>query len=136
MPGCLLEDEMHPDDRKYHKEHCWALIRDKKAVIGISDHAQKSLGDIVYIELPELDSMVDVGDEIGEIESAKATADIISPLTGTITLVNENLDDSPESINDDPYENGWIAEIELSDPDELDDLMDSSDYARFVEDEN
>ncbi len=127
---------MHPDDRRYHNEHMWAKPEGGKALIGITDHAQKSLGDIVYIELPEPGATVDAGAEISEIGSAKATASMIAPVSGTVLLVNEELDDSPETINNDPYEKGWIAEIELSDPSELDDLMDSGDYERFVEEES
>ena len=127
---------MHPDDRRYHKEHTWAKPDGNKAIIGITDHAQESLGDIVYIELPEPDATVESGVEISEIESTKATASVIAAVSGTILLINENLDDTPETINSDPYEKGWIAEIEMSDPSELDDLMDSGDYERFVEEES
>ncbi len=126
---------MHPDDRKYHKEHTWAKISGNRALVGITDHAQDSLGDIVFIELPEVDSTVDAGVEVTEIESTKATASAISPLSGTIVRINEDLDDSPEIINEAPYDNGWIFELELSDAAEADDMMDSSDYARFVEEE-
>ena len=127
---------MHPDDRRYHKEHMWAKPEDGKALIGITDHAQKSLGDIVYIELPEPEAAVEAGVEISEIESARTTASVIAPVSGTVLLINEDLDDSPETINSDPYDKGWIAEIELSDPSELDELMDSGDYERFVEEES
>ena len=127
---------MHPDDRRYHKEHTWAKPQGNRALIGITDHAQQSLGDIVYIELPEPDTTVDAGVEIAEIESTKATASVIVPVSGTVVRINEELDDTPETMNEDPYEKGWIAEIELSDPSELDDLMDSTDYERFVEEEN
>ncbi|MCK4910894.1 MAG: glycine cleavage system protein GcvH [Thermodesulfovibrionales bacterium] len=127
---------MHPDDRRYHKEHTWAKAQGNKARIGITDHAQEALGDIVFIELPEIELPVEAGVDISEIESTKATASVIVPVSGTILAVNEDLDDSPEIMNEDPYEKGWIAEIELSDPSELEDLMDSSDYERFVEEES
>ena len=126
---------MHPDDRKYHKEHTWAKISGNRALVGITDHAQESLGDIVFIELPEVESSVEAGVDVAEIESTKATASVISPLSGRITRINELLDDSPEIINEAPYDNGWIFELELNDPSEADDLMDSSDYAQFVEEE-
>ncbi len=126
---------MHPDDRKYHKEHTWAKISGNRALVGITDHAQDSLGDIVFIELPEVDSTVEAGVEVTEIESTKATASVISPLSGTIIRINEDLDDSPEIINEAPYDNGWIFELELLDAGEAEDMMDSSDYARFVEEE-
>ena len=127
---------MHPDDRRYHKEHTWAKAQGNKARIGITDHAQEALGDIVFIELPELELTVEAGVDISEIESTKATASVIVPVSGTILAVNEDLGDSPEIMNEDPYEKGWVAEIELSDPSELEDLMDSSDYERFVEEES
>ena len=126
---------MHPDDRKYHKEHTWAKISGNRALVGITDHAQESLGDIVFIELPEVDSSVEAGVDVAEIESTKATASVISPLSGRITRINEDLDDSPEIINEAPYDNGWIFELELLDAAEAEDMMDSSDYARFVEEE-
>lgn len=126
---------MHPDDRRYHKEHTWTKAQGNKARVGITDHAQEALGDIVFIDLPELELTVEAGVDISEIESTKATASVIVPVSGTILAVNEDLGDSPEIMNEDPYDKGWIVEIEMSDPSELEDLMDSSDYERFVEDE-
>ncbi len=124
---------MNPDDRLYHKEHTWAKIEDGKARIGITDYAQESLGDIVYVELPEVDSEVEAGDKIGDIESTKATSDVISPVTGTVLEVNEELVDAPEIINEDPYEKGWIALIKLSE--EPKDLMEVGDYEKYIEEE-
>lgn len=126
---------MNPDDLKYHKEHTWARISGNKATIGITNHAQKALGDIVYIDLPELDTLADADSEISEIESTKATSSVISPVSGTVIEINEDLSDSPEIINEDPYDRGWIAVLEMSNPSELDDLMDSEDYGKLVEKE-
>lgn len=126
---------MNPDDLKYHKEHTWLKVTGKKATMGITDYAQDSLGDIVYIDLPEVDSDVEVNSEIGEIESTKATSSLIAPVTGRIVEVNEDLSESPEIINEDPYGKGWIAIIELDDTSELEDLMDSSEYLKYVEEE-
>ncbi len=126
---------MNPDDLKYHKEHTWVKVSGRKATIGITDYAQDALGDIVYIDLPEVDMDVEINSEIGEIESTKATSSIIAPVSGKVTEVNEDLSESPETINEDPYGKGWIAIIELEDASEPDDLMDASEYTKYVEEE-
>jgi glycine cleavage system H protein len=126
---------MNPDDLKYHKEHTWIKVSGRKATIGITDYAQDALGDIVYIDLPEVDMDVEINSEIGEIESTKATSSIIAPVSGKVTEVNEDLSESPETINEDPYGKGWIAIIELEDASEPDDLMDASEYTKYVEEE-
>ena len=127
---------MNPDDVKYHKEHTWVRVSGKKGTIGITDFAQDALGDIVYIGLPDLDSTVEANAEISEIESTKATSSVISPISGKILEVNEDLSDSPEIINEEPYDKGWIAVIELEDLSELDELMDSTEYGKYVEEES
>ncbi|MBI3354562.1 MAG: glycine cleavage system protein GcvH [Nitrospirae bacterium] len=126
---------MSPDDLKYHKEHSWARIEGKKATIGITNYAQETLGDIVYIELPDVDTEVDKDSEIAEIESTKATSPIIAPVTGKIVRVNEELSENPEIINGDPYEKGWIAVIEISDAKEIEDLLDAEAYDKYVAEE-
>lgn len=127
---------MNPEDLRYHKEHCWVKVSGNRATIGITDYAQDALGDIVYIDLPEMDTEVEANGEIGEIESTKATSSLISPVSGVVVEVNEELADSPEIINEDPYGKGWIAVIEMDDPSELDDLMDAKEYEKFVEEES
>lgn len=124
-----------PEDLKYHKEHTWVRVSGKKATIGITDYAQDQLGDIVYIDLPDVDSEIEKDAEFSEIESTKATSSVIAPVSGTIIEVNEELDEAPEIINEEPYGKGWIAIVEMSDPTELDDLMDASDYQSYVEEE-
>jgi len=126
---------MNPDDLKYHKEHIWTRISGKKVTIGITDYAQDALGDIVYVDLPEVDTDVEANSEIGEIESTKATSAIVSPITGRVAEVNDDLSESPEVINEDPYGKGWIAVIEVEDVSETDDLMDSTEYTKFIEEE-
>ena len=126
---------MNPDDLKYHKEHTWVKVSGKKATIGITDYAQNALGDIVYIDLPEVDIDFETNTEIGEIESTKATSSIISPISGKVIEVNEELSESPEIINEDPYGKGWIAIVEIYDISELDDLMDVSEYGKYIEEE-
>jgi len=126
---------MNPDDLKYHKEHTWVKASGRKATIGITDYAQNALGDIVYIDLPEVDTDVEANSEIGEIESTKATSSVIAPLSGRVHEVNEDLSESPEIINEDPYGKGWIVVIEVDNISEFDDLMDSSEYAKYIEEE-
>ena len=126
---------MNPEDLKYHKEHTWARVSGKKATIGITDYAQNALGDIVYIDLPEVDANIEINSEIGEIESTKATSSIISPLNGRVIEVNEDLTETPETIKEDPYGKGWIAIVEIDDVAEVNDLMDASEYEKYVEEE-
>ena len=126
---------MNPENLRYHKEHTWVRISGKKATIGITDYAQESLGDIVYVDLPEVESIAEANSEISEIESAKTTSSVISPVSGTVIEVNEDLIESPEIINEEPYGKGWIAVIEIRDTWELDELMDASEYERYVEEE-
>lgn len=126
---------MNPENLKYHKEHTWVKVNGKRATIGITDHAQEALGDIVYVDLPDVDTTVEANNEISEIESTKATSSVISPASGTVIEVNEELSESPEVINEEPYGKGWIAVIRIEDPSELDDLMDAADYERYLEEE-
>ena len=126
---------MYPEDLKYHKEHTWVRVSGKKATIGITDYAQDALGDIVYIDLPETDTTIEANSELAGIESTKATSSVISPVSGAVTEVNDDLSESPEIINEEPYGKGWIAVIEMDDNSEVDDLMESADYAKYVEEE-
>ena len=126
---------MFPDDIMYHKEHAWAKVSGNKATIGISHYAQETLGDIVYVDEPEVDSTVEAGTELTQIESTKSTSSVISPVSGTVLKFNEELVDSPEIINEDPYGKGWIVVIEMDDQSQLNDLMDGTDYEKYIEDE-
>jgi glycine cleavage system H protein len=126
---------MDPENIKYHKEHTWVRVSGKKATIGITNYAQESLGDIVYIDLPELETAVEANTELTEIESTKTTSSVISPVSGIVTEVNEELSDTPEIINKDPYGKGWIAILNMDDDSELDDLMDASEYSAYLEEE-
>ncbi|MDO9289530.1 MAG: glycine cleavage system protein GcvH [Thermodesulfovibrionales bacterium] len=126
---------MNPEDVKYHKEHTWVKVSGKKATVGITDYAQDALGDIVYIDLPEPDTTVEANSELSEIESTKATSSVISPVSGTVIEVNDDLSESPEIINEEPYGKGWIAVLEIEDVSELDNLMDSSDYEKYIEED-
>jgi glycine cleavage system H protein len=126
---------MNPDDIKYHREHAWVRVEGKNATIGITDFAQQQLGDIVYVDLPEAETDVDADSELCEIESTKATSPVISPISGSIHELNDDLADSPEIINEDPYGNGWIAVIAMSDPSEVNDLMSRDEYEKFLKEE-
>jgi glycine cleavage system H protein len=125
---------MNPDNLKYHKEHSWVKVDGNRATVGITDYAQESLGDIVYMDLPEADSPIEADGEIGEIESTKATSSVISPVSGNVVKVNDALEDAPETINEDPYGKGWVVVVEMDNPSELDGLMDAEEYAKFVQD--
>ncbi len=117
---------------RYTKDHEWIRVEGDKGYIGISDYAQHHMGDIVFVELPEVDAEVAVGDSIGVIESVKAASSVFSPVGGTIAEVNESLEETPEAINEDPYGN-WIAVIEIADSSELDQLMSAEDYETYCE---
>mgnify|MGYP005840029519 CR=1 FL=1 len=123
---------MNPDDIKYHREHSWVRLEGKRATVGVTDYAQQQLGDIVYVDLPEIDTEVDADSDLLEIESTKTTSPVISPVSGSVVEVNEDLADSPEIINEDPYGNGWLVVIDLSDPSELNDLMSRDEYEAFL----
>ncbi|MEY3037925.1 glycine cleavage system protein GcvH [Marinobacterium sp. LSUCC0821] len=125
-----------PSELKYVSSHEW--IRDEGdgvVTIGITDHAQEALGDVVFVELPDVDSEVSAGDDAGVVESVKAASDIYSPLSGTIVEINEDLADMPETVNSDPYGDGWFFKIKLSDPSELEDLLSADEYLEACEEE-
>jgi len=126
---------MYSDDVKYHKEHTWVKVSGDKATVGITFYAQESLGDIVYVDTPELESTVEAGTELTQIESTKATSSVISPVSGTVVGFNEDLTDSPEIINEDPYGKGWIAVLEMEDDTDIDNLMDAAEYEKYIEEE-
>ncbi len=121
-----------PGDLKYTEDHEWVRVEGSVAYVGITDHAQHELGDIVYVELPELDMEVEKDEEATSIESVKAAAPVNSPVSGKIVQVNEDLEDEAELINKDPYE-AYIFAVEMSDPSELDSLMDADAYKEFLE---
>jgi glycine cleavage system H protein len=123
-----LADASYPSDLSYHEEHDWARIDGDVATFGITWYAQDQLGEVVYFDPPEVGKSVRKGDPYAEVESVKAVSDVIAPLSGEIIEVNETLSTGPESINEDPYESGWMVKVRLSDPSELDTLMDAAAY--------
>ena len=124
-----------PKDLKYHKEHTWVKVEGSRALIGITDHAQEELGDIVYVELPERGSESEQDESCGTVESAKAISELFAPVSGRVVDINEDLADQPELINDDPYDSGWLVEVEMSDPSELDSLLTADTYKKYIEEE-
>lgn len=125
-----------PAELKFLTSHEWVRVEsDGTAFVGISDHAQNAMGDLVYVELPEIGTTISAGEELGVVESVKAASDIYAPISGEILAVNENLSESPELINADPYGDGWICQIQLQDPIELDDLLSAEDYSEQLEED-
>ncbi|MGB0748040.1 MAG: glycine cleavage system protein GcvH [Magnetospiraceae bacterium] len=118
---------------KYSKDHEWVEVADGIATVGISDYAQEQLGDVVFVELPNVDREVDQGDEIAVIESVKAASELYAPVSGTVVEINEDLAEDPAVINADPLGEGWFLKISLSDPSEIDDLMSEDDYQSYVD---
>ena len=118
---------------RYSREHEWVAVDENIATIGITDFAQEQLGDIVYVELPETGTQVTKDDKFGVVESVKAVSDVYSPVTGTVVAVNTGLPNSPETINEEPYGDGWMIRVEMSDPEELNDLMTAAEYEKFIE---
>ena len=125
----------YPDNLKYASSHEWIRVDDDgTATVGISDHAQDALGDIVFVDLPEIGTTVNAKDEVAVVESVKAASDIYSPVSGEIIAINSDLVDTPETVNSQPYDGGWFFKIAISDEAELEELMDAEAYAEHVDD--
>ncbi len=125
-----------PTDLKYSREHEWVRVEDNLATIGITDYAQEELGDIVNVELPDEGDEIHKDEAFGAVESVKASSEVFSPVSGKIAEVNEPLMDAPEMINEDPYDEGWMVKVEMSDSSELGDLMDAAGYEKYVKEES
>jgi glycine cleavage system H protein len=121
-----------PAGLKYSKEHEWVAAEESVATIGITDFAQEQLGEIVYVELPGVGDKISKDDTFGSVESVKAASEVYAPISGTVVEVNQELPESPEMINEDPYGDGWLIKVKISDAAELDDLLDSEEYEDFV----
>ena len=124
-----------PKNNLYTRDHEWVRIEGNKAEVGITDHAQKALGDIVFVELPDTEDEIDAGDEFGSIESVKAVTSLFMPMSGRVIAVNTELKDSPEIINEECYDEGWVIRLELSNQEESSELLSSEDYKEFLLDE-
>ena len=123
---------MYPDNFRYTKEHEWVKVEGDTATVGITDHAQKELGDIVYVDLPKPGATAEKGKTVGSVESVKAVSDIYSPVSGEVTAVNDLLATAPEKLNQDPHGEAWLFKLKLSSPDELKELMSAADYAAYA----
>jgi glycine cleavage system H protein len=123
----------YPESLKYTKEHEWVRLEGDTGVIGITEHAQDALGDVVFVELPEPGAALAANAQFGTVESVKAVSELYSPVTGEVLEVNELLADAPETVNAEPHDGGWMIKVKLSDPSELDGLMTAAEYAAFVE---
>lgn len=124
-----------PKDLKYTKEHEWVKLDGNVATVGITDYAQDSLGDVVYVELPQEGGTVTKNEPFGVVESVKAVSDLYSPVSGNVAEVNDAIVDTPEAINEDPYGDAWMIRVEIANTDELDDLMSADEYQKFIEEE-
>jgi glycine cleavage system H protein len=131
----VAADESYPDELKYHREHDWALIEGDTATLGITWYAQDALGEIVHYEPPDQGGSLAKDESYGEVESVKAVSDLISPLSGEIVEVNQAVVDAPETINEDPYGEGWLVKIRLSDAGEVDDLLDAEAYRQLLDEQ-
>ena len=125
-----------PTELRYTKEHEWAKVAGRIVTVGITDYAQDSLGEVVFVEFPEVGSEVSAGDTFGVVESVKAVSDLFSPVSGKVAAVNEPLVEEPGIINDDPFGAGWMIKIEMSDEAELSELMDAAAYEKLIEEES
>ncbi len=121
-----------PQDLKYTKEHEWVKVDGVTAIIGITDHAQSELGDIIFVEFPDIDQEIEKDEPFGTIEAVKTVADLFAPISGKVTEINEDLEDSPESVNSDPYGEGWIVKVSIDNAGELDELMTPEQYGDLI----
>ena len=121
-----------PQDLKYTKEHEWLKVDGETAIIGITEHAQSELGDIIFIEFPNIDQEIDKNEPFGTIEAVKTVADLFAPVSGKVIKINEALEDNPELVNSDPYVNGWIVKVSISDTSELKELMSADKYEELI----
>jgi glycine cleavage system H protein len=123
---------MYPDNFRYTKEHEWVLLEGDTGTVGITDHAQQELGDIVYVDLPKVGARVEAGKSLGSVESVKAVSDIYSPVSGEVTAINTTLAEAPEKLNTDPHGDAWLVKIRLAAPGEFESLMSAADYQTYV----
>src|SRR5271155_4077189 len=132
-PRTIVEEIMEiPPGLKYSKEHEWVATEESVATIGISDYAQDQLGEIVFVELPAVGDKISKDDPFGVVESVKAVSDVYAPVTGTVIEINEELPESPETVNEDPYGDGWLIKVKITDMSDLEDLMDAEEYAELL----
>lgn len=124
-----------PEDLSYTKDHEWVRVKGNEATVGITDHAQQQLGDVVYVELPKVGDKFEASEPFGSVESVKAVSEIYMPVGGTVTEVNESLNESPEQVNEDPYGDGWMIRIKIDNPAQVDGLLTSIEYEDYIKEE-
>lgn len=124
-----------PEDLKYTNDHEWARQRDAVVVVGLTDHAQRQLGDVVFVELPSVGDRFEAGEAFGSVESVKAVSEVYAPVTGQVTKVNEGLSESPENINAEPYGDGWLIEIQMANASQATGLLTAAEYTAYIDDE-
>jgi len=129
----MAASESYPEDLRYHHEHDWARVEGDEATVGITWYAQDSLGDLVHYEPPTVGATIGQGSSYGEVESVKAVSDLIAPVSGEVLAVNQQVVDEPERVNDDPYGEGWLIRLRLTDPSELDGLLDAAAYKSLLD---
>ena len=120
------------DSLKFTEDHLWVRVEGRRAQVGLSEYAQDELGEVIAVELPDVGDILEKGENFGEIESIKTVSDLIAPVSGTVSAVNAELEDHPSLVNEDPYHEGWLVELELSDRNEIEDLMDPDEYEEFI----
>ena len=120
------------DSLKFTEDHLWIRVEGRRAQVGLSEYAQDELGEVIAVELPDVGDILEKGESFGDIESVKTVSDLIAPVSGTISAVNAELEDHPSLVNEDPYHEGWLVELELSDRNEIEDLMDADEYEEFA----
>jgi glycine cleavage system H protein len=123
----------YPDDLFYNRDHLWVRVQGNRGTVGVTDHAQREMGEILFVDLPEESSQVDKNDNFGSLESSKTVAELRSPISGEIVSINKDLEEEPSLVNDDPYGNGWLVVLEMDDPNELEDMLNAADYEELLE---
>jgi glycine cleavage system H protein len=123
----------NPDDLYYNRDHLWVRMQGNRGTVGVTDHAQREMGEILFVDLPEEGSQVDKNDGFGSLESSKTVAELRSPLSGEIVSINKDLEEEPSLVNDDPYGKGWLMVVEVDDPGELEDMLNAADYEELLE---
>ena len=127
-----MAEETYPPELKYHREHDWARVEGDEATFGITWYAQDALGEVVFYDPPDVGAAVNANQSYAEVESVKAVSDVVAPLSGEVVAVNDGLSDAPERINDDPYGEGWLVKVKLSEPSEANSLLDVDDYKKLL----
>jgi glycine cleavage system H protein len=123
----------YPDDLYYNRDHLWVRVQGNRGKVGVTDHAQREMGEILFVDLPEEGSQVEKGDNFGSLESSKTVAELRSPVSGEIVSINKDLEEEPSLVNDDPFGNGWLMLLEMDDPNELEDMLNAADYEELLE---